>query len=224
MIIEISKQFNNPVNNIHSKAMFSNIITDTNNNDTAGDTATIMLRKEEIILPSYIEIDKTCFEKDLLSTSTNNSNTTNRSHPVNSNTTNNNNTRSSSNSHTKSSNRHQAIRKHDVNYVASISSEANSTIVNDWLQSNPPKELVESVDWISKTIVHSQVGRDAFITELNQFRSKQVEVNTIGFNALTIVLWIALTCCQTNQDIHNASVIMMLSQVFICVIICKSLL
>jgi hypothetical protein len=34
-----------------------------------------------------------------------------------------------------------------------------------------------------------------------------------GFEALGAVLWTALSNCQAENDIHNASVIMMLSQV-----------
>ena len=34
-----------------------------------------------------------------------------------------------------------------------------------------------------------------------------------GFDALGAVLWNALSYCQSEKDIHNASVIMMLSQV-----------
>ena len=34
-----------------------------------------------------------------------------------------------------------------------------------------------------------------------------------GFQALGAVLWTALSHCQAENDVHNASVIMMLSQV-----------
>lgn len=34
-----------------------------------------------------------------------------------------------------------------------------------------------------------------------------------GFEALGAVLWTALSNCQAENDVHNASVIMMLSQV-----------
>jgi hypothetical protein len=40
----------------------------------------------------------------------------------------------------------------------------------------------------------------------------QVDVGE-GFDALGAVLWNALSYCQSEKDIHNASVIMMLSQV-----------
>jgi hypothetical protein len=40
----------------------------------------------------------------------------------------------------------------------------------------------------------------------------QVEVGE-GFEALGAVLWTALGHCQAENDVHNASVIMMLSQV-----------
>lgn len=37
-----------------------------------------------------------------------------------------------------------------------------------------------------------------------------------GFEALGAVLWTTLSHCQAEHDIHNASVIMMLSQVLSC--------
>lgn len=43
-------------------------------------------------------------------------------------------------------------------------------------------------------------------------RLGQVEVGE-GFEALGAVLWTTLSHCQAENDTHNASVIMMLSQV-----------
>jgi hypothetical protein len=66
--------------------------------------------------------------------------------------------------------------------------------------------------WLSN-IVQTQKGRDAFISALNQFRSKKVEVGE-GFAALGAVLWDLLDQCSASNDIHSAKVIMMLSQTF----------
>lgn len=82
---------------------------------------------------------------------------------------------------------------------------------------HPPDEatmqqmVTESVTWLGEA-VRSQVGRDAFITVLNQFRSRKVDVGA-GFTSLGTVLWTTLDMCQQQNDVHSASVIMMLSQV-----------
>ena len=62
--------------------------------------------------------------------------------------------------------------------------------------------------------METKEGRDTFTVELNQLRSRQVELPTEGFNALASVLWAALTMCSGHNDIHNAKIIMMLSQTF----------
>jgi hypothetical protein len=75
------------------------------------------------------------------------------------------------------------------------------------------KQLItESINWLGEN-VRSQIGRDAFITVLNQFRSRKVDVGS-GFSALGTVLWTTLDMCAQQNDVHSASVIMMLSQVF----------
>jgi len=82
----------------------------------------------------------------------------------------------------------------------------------DWLKGNPHSCLIDAVEGICRAI-KTLPGRNAFTTELNQFRSKKVEVGD-GFQALGAVLWTALSHCQAENDVHNASVIMMLSQTF----------
>jgi hypothetical protein len=77
------------------------------------------------------------------------------------------------------------------------------------ISSNP--SLRESVEWLCNN-VRSTKGRETFISELNQFRSKKVDLQS-GFSALVIVLWTALTYCQRQNDVRTAKVIMMLSQV-----------
>lgn len=59
---------------------------------------------------------------------------------------------------------------------------------------SPESTLDESVTWLSN-VVTTQKGRDAFISALNQFRSKKVEVGE-GFSALGAVLWDLLDQCR----------------------------
>eukprot|EP01038_Epipyxis_sp_PR26KG_P012593 gene12593-16887_t len=73
-------------------------------------------------------------------------------------------------------------------------------------------DVERAVDWICQA-VRTQHGRDLFTAELNQFRSKKVDVGD-GFDALAAVLWTTLNYCLHSNDIHNAKVIMMLSQTF----------
>jgi hypothetical protein len=61
--------------------------------------------------------------------------------------------------------------------------------------------------------VNTQYGRDCFVTSLNQFRSRKVDVGAAYF-ALAAVLWKTLDCCSEANDIHTSKVIMMLSQTF----------
>jgi hypothetical protein len=63
------------------------------------------------------------------------------------------------------------------------------------------------------TFVETQYGRSAFITVLNQFRSKKVELGE-GFTALGQVLSHTLDICMDTNDVHTAKIIMMLSQTF----------
>lgn len=70
----------------------------------------------------------------------------------------------------------------------------------------------ESINWLAR-LVKSQPGRDMFMTVLNQFRSRKVNVGD-GFSSLGAVLWEALDCCFASNDVHTAKVIMMLSQTF----------
>jgi hypothetical protein len=58
----------------------------------------------------------------------------------------------------------------------------------------------------------STEGRKLFVNVLNQFRSKKVEVG-LGFAALGAVVWYLLTKCLHVNDVHNAKIIMILSQV-----------
>ena len=62
-------------------------------------------------------------------------------------------------------------------------------------------------------IVKSEHGRSTFMTVLNQFRSKKVDI-TNGFDALGTILLITLDICMELQDIHSATLVMMLSQTF----------
>jgi hypothetical protein len=58
-------------------------------------------------------------------------------------------------------------------------------IITIWLETRKPSRIViQALKWICKA-VQSQYGRDIFTTELNQFRSKKVNVG-IGFDALGI--------------------------------------
>ena len=72
--------------------------------------------------------------------------------------------------------------------------------------------IEHSVSWLTNCI-HTQYGRDIFVTALNQFRSRKVDVGC-AYQALGAVLWQALDLCADNNDISNAKVIMMLSQTF----------
>lgn len=74
------------------------------------------------------------------------------------------------------------------------------------------RALSEAVEWLV-TAVQTKRGRDSFITELNQFRSRKVELGG-GFDALGVVLWKTLSYCQDQNDVHNSKIIMMLSQTF----------
>jgi hypothetical protein len=96
------------------------------------------------------------------------------------------------------------------------------------------KSLNEAVTWLCSA-VKTQKGRDEFVSELNQFRSRKVSVFMVahemigylllsllfyvkvelsaGFDALGVVLWNALSRCQSENDVRTAKVIMMLSQV-----------
>jgi hypothetical protein len=73
------------------------------------------------------------------------------------------------------------------------------------------QSLNEAVTWLSNA-TKTQKGRDEFVAELNQFRSRKVELSS-GFDALGVVLWNTLTRCQTENDVRTAKVVMMLSQV-----------
>jgi hypothetical protein len=55
-------------------------------------------------------------------------------------------------------------------------------------------------------------GRKLFVNVLNQYRSKQVEVG-LGFPLLGAVVWFLLTKCLQVNDVHNAKIVMILSQV-----------
>jgi hypothetical protein len=47
----------------------------------------------------------------------------------------------------------------------------------DWLRGNPHSSMIAAVEWLSRAI-KTQAGRDAFTTELNQFRSRKVRLRT----------------------------------------------
>jgi hypothetical protein len=70
----------------------------------------------------------------------------------------------------------------------------------------------ESITWLAR-FLKTQNGRDVFVTVLNQFRSRKVDVGS-GFTSLGAVLWEALDSCTGSNDVHTAKVIMMLSQTF----------
>lgn len=71
----------------------------------------------------------------------------------------------------KKAHRNTKISHDDLQY-ATLGAD---TPTHEWLQSNPDQPAVEAVEWISRA-VKSQSGRDVFISELNQFRSKKVPV------------------------------------------------
>ena len=62
----------------------------------------------------------------------------------------------------KSKNRSMTVRKSELHCGAL-----------DWLRSNPAPYLITAVEGISR-VIKTQSGRDAFTTELNQFRSRKV--------------------------------------------------
>lgn len=62
----------------------------------------------------------------------------------------------------KSKNRSMTVRKSELHCGAL-----------DWLRSNPAPYLITAVEGISR-VIKTQPGRDAFTTELNQFRSRKV--------------------------------------------------
>jgi len=66
---------------------------------------------------------------------------------------------------------------------------------------------------ILSNVVETQYGRTAFVSVLNQFRSKKVDLGE-GFAALGQVLTHTLDICLDNNDVHTAKIIMMLSQTF----------
>lgn len=68
-----------------------------------------------------------------------------------------------------------------------------------------------ATQWLCNS-VRTLAGREIFISELNQFRSKKVNLGA-GFDALGVVLWTTLSYCQVENDIRTAKVIMMLAQV-----------
>jgi hypothetical protein len=49
----------------------------------------------------------------------------------------------------------------------------------EWLKGNPHSSLIEAVEWICRAI-KTQAGRDAFTTELNQFRSRKVGLRSVA--------------------------------------------
>ena len=87
--------------------------------------------------------------------------------------------------------------------------KCNTQLPDDSAYSVP---LIEAVNEIADA-VESNAGRDVFVTCLNQFRSRQVNVG-ISFGWLGAVLWTALDWCHSCSDIHSAKIIMMLSQTF----------
>lgn len=91
-------------------------------------------------------------------------------------------------------------------------------MLNATLEEKASKSYAESVEnsvcWLSDC-VRSQYGRDSFVTVLNQFRSRKVDVGD-AYRALGAVLWQCLDHCADAVDIHTSKVIMMLSQTFYC--------
>lgn len=62
----------------------------------------------------------------------------------------------------------------------------------DWLRSNPHSYLIDAVEGISRAI-KTQAGRNAFTTELNQFRSQKVfyvkSVYCMSYICVFVVVW-----------------------------------
>jgi hypothetical protein len=105
-----------------------------------------------------------------------------------------------------------AVAAGDGFALAAPSTERDGVGASDPTEVADDSSLDESVAWLSD-VVRTQKGRDAFISALNQFRSKKVDVGD-GFAALGAVLWDLLDQCSLSNDVHSAKVIMMLSQTF----------
>lgn len=65
----------------------------------------------------------------------------------------------------------------------------------EWLQGNPHSSLIDAVEWICRAI-KTQAGRDAFTTELNQFRSRKVNLKTPA------VTWISCTLVEFERVLY----------------------
>lgn len=81
-------------------------------------------------------------------------------------------------------------RKAKVNtgdkHLDALSDKHSHSAGYGWLRSNPDPSLVEAVEWMCRA-VKSQSGRDIFIAELNQFRSKKVCVQ-IGVSCESVLM------------------------------------
>jgi hypothetical protein len=98
----------------------------------------------------------------------------------------------------------------EPNSVTTASIVANAT--NALRRSSSSVSTTESISRLSQ-IVKSVNGRAMFVSILNSFRSKKVNVAG-GFNALGTILLETLDCCMELNEIHTAKTIMMLSQTF----------
>lgn len=107
----------------------------------------------------------------------------------------------------KHAHRKARVTNMDVKY-RDIANQTEQQLLS--LEAN--KALHEATLWLCDA-VKTLAGREAFIAELNQFRSRKVNLGA-GFEALAIVLWTSLSYCQVENDIRTAKVIMMLSQTF----------
>ena len=87
-----------------------------------------------------------------------------------------------------------AVEKVTTSTQAGSSTVRHTPTSLDPTPTSPECTLDESVTWLSN-VVTTQKGRDAFISALNQFRSKKVEVGD-GFSALGAVLWDLLDQCR----------------------------
>lgn len=86
---------------------------------------------------------------------------------------------------------------------------------NNNIESNTNFEIrscEEAITWLSM-IIEKPKERGIFITELNHYRSKKVDIGE-GFYALAYIIWFLLRECQLTNDVQSIKVIMMLIQTF----------
>lgn len=104
----------------------------------------------------------------------------------------------------------ESTKSVEPNTVTIATIVANAT--NALRRSSTAPSTGESVSQLLQ-IVKSVNGRAVFVSVLNSFRSKKVNVAG-GFNALGAIIFETLDRCMEMNEIHTAKTIMMLSQTF----------